>query len=189
MMHFSLDAPESAQALSVQTGTWGDNPALLANGRIVPAGENGAWVVPGEPERLAIRPYPRALEERVQLAGRELLLRPIRPEDGQRLMDFYAKASPHDMRLRFFFARREVPHSELARYSQIDYDREMNFIALSCPDLGDPVTAGNVSAVCDPDNRRAEFALQVAAPWQGMGLAVCCWPSWCATCASAERRR
>ena len=126
--------------------------------------------VAGEPERLAIRPYPRALEERVQLAGRELSLRPIRPEDGQRLMDFYANASPQDMRLRFFFARRGVPFSELARYSQIDYDREMTFVALSCPDLGDPVMAGDVSAMCDPDNQRAEFALQVAAPWQGQGL-------------------
>ena len=126
--------------------------------------------VVGEPERLAIRPYPQALEERVQVAGRALWLRPIRPEDGQRLMDFYANASPHDMRLRFFFARREVPRSELARYSQIDYDREMAFVALTCPPLGDPVMAGDVHAMCDPDNRRAEFALQVAAPWQGQGL-------------------
>ena len=126
--------------------------------------------VAGEPERTAIRPYPRALEERVQVAGRALLLRPIRPEDGQRLMDFYANASPQDMHLRFFFARREVPRSELARYSQIDYDREMAFVALTCPPLGDPVMAGDVHAMCDPDNRRAEFALQVAAPWQGLGL-------------------
>src|SRR5690606_28862466 len=75
-------------------------------------------------DRLAIRPYPAGLEEQVRLDGANLLLRPIRPEDGLRLMDFYADASPQDMRLRFFMARREVPRSELARYSQIDYDRE-----------------------------------------------------------------
>jgi acetyltransferase len=122
---------------------------------------------------LAIRPYPLALEESVQLAGHALLLRPIKPEDAGRLQQFYANAAPTDMRLRFFMARREVPHSELARYSQIDYDREMTFIAVSEPP--DPNGAllpmlGEVRAVCDPDNVRAEFAIQVASDWQGLGL-------------------
>jgi acetyltransferase len=120
--------------------------------------------------RLAIRPYPAALEERAQLNGATLLLRPIRPEDGQRLKDFYAHASPSDMRLRFFMARREVPHSELARYSQIDYDREMTFIALAEPVEDGAQMLGEVRAVCDPDNVRAEFAIQVASGWQGRGL-------------------
>lgn len=122
-------------------------------------------VAAGEASRLAIRPYPSALEERIQLASHELLLRPIRPEDGEGLKAFYAAASPADMRLRFFLTRREVPHSELARYSQIDYDREMTFIAL----LG-PTMVAEVRAVCDPDNQQAEFAIQVASDWQGKGL-------------------
>lgn len=127
-------------------------------------------VVAGEASRLAIRPYPSALEERVPLAGSELLVRPIRPEDGQRLTDFYAKASPADMRLRFFMSRREVPHSELARYSQIDYDREMSFIALASSQAGEQTMVAEVRAVCDPDNLRAEFAMQVASDWQRKGL-------------------
>jgi acetyltransferase len=129
--------------------------------------------LPGRSEYrpLAIRPYPRALEETVKLAGTQLLLRPIRPEDGARLKDFYAKAAPQDMRLRFFMARREVPHSELARYSQIDYDREMTFIALApADDQGRQPMVAEVRAVCDPDNRRAEFAILVASAWQGKGL-------------------
>ena len=129
--------------------------------RTVPAGESN---------RLAIRPYPAALEERAQLAGQELLLRPIRPEDGALLMAFYANASSSDMHLRFFFSRRSVPHSELARYSQIDYDREMTFIAVGHQNLSQPLMAGEVRAVCDPDNFLAEFAVQVAADWQGKGL-------------------
>lgn len=127
-------------------------------------------LVPGEGSRLAIRPYPAGLQERVQLAGQALLVRPIRPEDGQRLKDFYASASMADMRLRFFLTRREVPHSELARYSQIDYDREMTFIALASPDVAEQTMVAEVRAVCDPDNQRAEFALQVASGWQGKGL-------------------
>jgi acetyltransferase len=58
-----------------------------------------------------------------------------------------------------------VPLSELARYCQIDYDREMTFIALD----GDRI-AGEVRAVCDPDNVQAEFAIHVAARWQHRGL-------------------
>ncbi len=119
---------------------------------------------------LAIRPYPAALEERVNLAEREVLLRPIRPEDGGRLQHFYADATPADMRLRFFMARREVPHSELTRYSQIDYDREMTFIAMGKTHQGEDAMLGEVRAVCDPDNFQAEFAIQVATRWQGRGL-------------------
>ena len=75
------------------------------------------------------------------------------------------------MRQRFFLSRREVPHSEMARYSQIDYDREMTFIALAPADeQGRQAMVGEVRAVCDPDNRRAEFAILVGSAWQGKGL-------------------
>lgn len=119
----------------------------------------------GEGSRLALRPYPAELEEKLTLAGQELLLRPVRPEDGQRLAAFYGACPPEDMRLRFFMSRREVPPSELARYCQIDYEREMTFVALA----GDAI-AGEVRAVCDPDNRQAEFAILVASGWQNRGL-------------------
>lgn len=119
----------------------------------------------GEGSRLALRPYPSELEEDWSLAGRSLNVRPIRPDDGSRLEAFYAAATPSDMRLRFFLSRREVPHSELARYCQIDYEREMTFVALD----GERI-AGEVRAVCDPDNQEAEFALQVASDWQRRGL-------------------
>jgi len=120
---------------------------------------------PGEGSRLALRPYPSELEESFVLDGQELQVRPIRPEDGARLAAFYAEATPADLRLRFFMVRREVPRSELARYCQIDYEREMTFVALEGGKM-----AGEVRAVCDPDNREAEFALQVASAWQHRGL-------------------
>ncbi len=127
--------------------------------------------LPGESARLAVRPYPPGLEEHVSAGGHDVLLRPIRPEDGERLAAFYAKSPASDLRLRFFMARREVPHSELARYCQIDYEREMTFIALApAGEDGVPLMAGEVRAVCDPDNEKAEFAIQVARAWQRQGL-------------------
>jgi acetyltransferase len=125
----------------------------------------------GAPVPPAIRPYPRALEQTMEVAGAELLVRPIRPGDAARLHAFYENAPAQDMRLRFFMARREVPHSELARYSQIDYDREMTFIALAPAGAdGQQPMVAEVRAVCDPDNIRAEFAIQVDAAWQCKGL-------------------
>jgi acetyltransferase len=124
-----------------------------------------------QPAPLAIRPYPQELESKLRVDGQDLLLRPIRPEDGEHLREFYAQASQADLRLRFFQSRREVPASELARFSQIDYDREMAFVALAPPGAdGQQPIAGEVRAVCDPDNVRAEFAIQVASGWQGKGL-------------------
>jgi len=120
-------------------------------------------------DRLAILPYPALLEETLVLHGRAVLLRPIRPEDEPLMRTFYANATRNDMRLRFFMVRREVPHSELARYSQIDYDREMTFVALR-PDGGDEGLLGEARAVCDPDNIRAEFAIQLATHSQRQGL-------------------
>ncbi len=114
---------------------------------------------------LALRPYPSGLERVQAFGGEPLCLRPIRPEDGERLQRFYAQCPPEDLRLRFFFTRREVPRSELARYCQIDYEREMAFVALA----GDTL-CGEARAVCDPDNEVAEFAVLVAPPWQRRGL-------------------
>ncbi len=120
---------------------------------------------PGEASRLALRPYPAELEEDWTVDDQPLRVRPIRPEDGERLAAFYAQASPADLRLRFFLARREVPRSELARYCQIDYEREMTFVALDGERM-----AGEVRAICDPDNIEADFAVQVASGWQQRGL-------------------
>jgi acetyltransferase len=114
---------------------------------------------------LALRPYPASLEEEFAAGGKVLQLRPIRPEDAARLMAFYAAARAEDLRLRFFHTRREVPRSELARFCQVDYDREMAFIVLD----GDEMV-GEVRAICDPDNLQAEFAIQVAGGWQRRGV-------------------
>jgi acetyltransferase len=124
----------------------------------------------GEVSRLAICPYPAELEETVVLGGTSFLVRPIRPQDGQRLLDFYTRADPADMRLRFFFTRRAVPHSEVARYSQIDYDREMTFVALATDTQGHSSIVAEASALSDPDHVTAQFAIQVASDWQGKEL-------------------
>lgn len=117
--------------------------------------------------RLAIRPYPRELEETITLAdGTSVLVRPIRPEDEPGHHAFHGRLQPEDVRFRFFNLVRELPHSQMARFTQIDYDREMAFVALA----GDSETLGVVRAIADPDNERAEFAIVVRSDQKGRGL-------------------
>ena len=120
--------------------------------------------------RFAIQPYPAELAETPTWRGRELLVRPIRPEDEARHRAFAVKLAPEDVRLRFFSVRRELPRSELARLVQIDYEREMAFVALEPQPDGTPRTLGVVRAVADPDNVEAEFAIILGVEAQGQGL-------------------
>ena len=71
-------------------------------------------------KRFAIQPYPAQFAETVSWQGRELLLRPIGPEDEALHRAFVEDLAPEDLRMRLFSSRRELPRSELARLVQID---------------------------------------------------------------------
>ncbi|MES2758909.1 MAG: bifunctional acetate--CoA ligase family protein/GNAT family N-acetyltransferase [Pseudomonadota bacterium] len=121
-------------------------------------------------DRLAIRPYPRELEETIEFEGRPLMLRPVRPEDGPAHMAFFDALTPDDVRYRMFVRMRELAPSQLARFTQIDFDREMAFIATRDGADGRPETLGVGRVVADPDNVVAEFAVTVRSDLKGHGL-------------------
>jgi acetyltransferase len=137
--------------------------ALDARIRVAPARLPGAG-------RLAIMPYPQALAEERTFDGQPLTLRPIRPEDEPAHAEFLASLKPEDVRFRFFGLVREFPHSELARYTQIDYDREMAFIASVPGAAGRPRTLGVVRAAIAPDRTTAEFAIVIRSELKSRGL-------------------
>ena len=137
--------------------------ALDARVRIARATQTGS-------ARLAILPYPRELEETIEFDGRSVVVRPIRPEDEIAHGDFLRGLKPEDIRFRFFGLVREFPHSELARYTQIDYDREMAFIATAPGSTGHAETLGVVRAVIGPDRLSAEFAIVIRSDLKGKGL-------------------
>jgi acetyltransferase len=121
-------------------------------------------------DRLAIRPYPRELEEHFDFDGRDVLLRPLRPEDAPAHLEFLSHISEDDRHARFFRAVKELPASDLAYLTQIDYERAMAFIAVGEDDTGRRVTLGVVRAQADPDNEYAEFAVLVRSDLKGHGL-------------------
>jgi acetyltransferase len=124
----------------------------------------------GGMERLAIRPYPKELEQTVQLGDITLLLRPIRPEDEPQHRVFLETMAPEDIYFRFFGMIRRFEHSQLARLTQIDFDREMAFIAVKGADGEQRETMGVVRIIFDPDNVEAEFAIIVHSGFKGRGL-------------------
>ncbi|MRS91637.1 protein lysine acetyltransferase [Enterobacteriaceae bacterium RIT714] len=125
----------------------------------------------GDPEsRLAIRPYPLHLEEWVEMKnGEQALFRPILPEDEPQLRAFIAQVTKEDLYYRYFSEISEFTHDDLANMTQIDYDREMAFVAVRHRDEGDEIL-GVTRAISDPDNVDAEFAVLVRSDLKGLGL-------------------
>jgi acetyltransferase len=124
----------------------------------------------GGEESFAIRPYPAQLEELWEWDGQMVLLRPIRPEDEAQHLAFLESLDPTDIRMRVFYSRREIARSELARLTQIDYEREMAFIAEGAGPDGQPRTLGTVRAITDPDNLDAEFGIIVRSDLKARGM-------------------
>ena len=117
---------------------------------------------------MAIRPYPAEWEKTVNVDGiGDVLLRPIRPEDEALYAEFMTHVAPEDHRLRFFTAKQSLSHRLLARLTQIDYARDMAFVALG-PSSGQLLGVARYSA--DPDRLRAEYAILVRTDLKGHGL-------------------
>lgn len=122
-------------------------------------------------DRLAIRPYPKELEETLRLPdGQTLLIRPIRPEDEPAYQKIFAGLTPEEIRLRFLHPMNTMSHSLAARLTQIDYDREMSLVVEGKDQAGETELYGVVQISADPDKERAEFAILLRHDMTGLGL-------------------
>jgi acetyltransferase len=119
--------------------------------------------------RLAIEPYPSELVETLELDGiGTVRLRPIRPEDAPLVDGLIDHMSAEDRRMRFFAPVTRLTRPQLARLTQIDYDREMAFV---CERRDDPQgLLGVVRLAADPDRARAEYAIALRSELKGLGL-------------------
>lgn len=143
--------------------------------------ENGAVAVniaidlDDKPGRPIIQPYPRELEEWILLpkSGRRVILRPVLAEDEPAHRAFHELQSPESIRYRFFQYRKHFSREDVAQMVQIDYDREMVFIANAPREDGEgEETLGTVRVWTDADNLQCEFAVMVHDKMKGEGLGV-----------------
>lgn len=124
----------------------------------------------GRYEHVAIAPYPRHLvQHEVMPDGTGLTIRPIRPEDAEAERDFVHNLSDQARKFRFMHAMNDLSPAMLARFTHIDYSREMAFVAI----MGSGNEARQVGVArysANPDGRSCEFAIVVSDDMQGRGI-------------------
>lgn len=119
---------------------------------------------------MAIHPYPHELISHYQLAnGTDITIRPIRPEDADMEKDFVHRLSERSKYFRFMQALQELTPEMIVRFTQIDYDREMAFIAVTEHEAL-PNELGVGRYMMNPDGHSVEFAIVVADQCQGLGI-------------------
>jgi RimJ/RimL family protein N-acetyltransferase len=118
----------------------------------------------------AIAPYPTELEQRVTLRGTEITLRPIRPDDAHAYAELIRASDPAHVRYRFARLPRNIVPHEFARHAQVDYDREMAFVAAPAAPRDDPALLGEVRMKVYRRSNTAEFSILVRTDMQRSGV-------------------
>jgi len=116
--------------------------------------------------------YPAELEREVTLRdGSRLRLRPIRPEDATRLIDFYNHLSRETAYHRFFAVMKRLPPDWARMLASVDYRRRLALVAERGP-AESPELVGVARYEPTDDPSTAEVAFVVADGLQGRGLGV-----------------
>jgi acetyltransferase len=119
---------------------------------------------------MAIHPYPIEYVADVMLhGGMRLHVRPIRPEDAELERAFVSGLSEQSRYFRFFYQLHELTPAMVARFTQVDYDREMALVAVD-ETGGTPAIIGVARYIMSSVPDTAEFAVVTADAWQGRGV-------------------
>ena len=171
LVHFSqlvTDFPEIRE-IDVNPLVMTRKEALVVDARIVLEWDRIMRDAADHSDHTLIAAYPKEyVTSRKLKDGTDVVLRPIRAEDEGRFDALLKSLSTESMRFRFFEVIKEIPHERLARYCNLDYDRQIAIVAeLQRPDR-QIIGAGRV--ITNPEGRSGEFAVLVSDTWQGLGL-------------------
>jgi acetyltransferase len=101
--------------------------------------------------------------------GHRVFVRPGKPEDASLFQTLFKELSPTTIYYRFFGPLKELNPVMLARFTQIDYDREIALVAIDEESQPDRLL-GVARIIGDPDGKSGEFAALVGDAWQGKGI-------------------
>ena len=114
--------------------------------------------------------YPAAWElGAATIDGAQYRIRPIRPDDAQRDRDFVAGLSAESRYKRMMGTVRELAPAVLERFVNVDYKRDMAFVALVGEGASEQII-GVARYAADPGGPDCEFAVAVGDAWQGRGV-------------------
>ena len=116
----------------------------------------------------ATRPYPSQWQQHFVLGDSwPIFVRPIKPDDEPLMRELLVHVSKEDLRLRFFDSIREFSHQFIARLTQIDYAREMAFVAI---DEASGEMLGVVRLYSGSSHETGEYAILLRSNLKGRGL-------------------
>ena len=120
---------------------------------------------------LAIHPYPSDWRRCVTIKhNKSVELRPIRGEDAQAEIELVNSMSRESKYSRFMHAVNDISPEMLARFTKLDYDREMAFGAF-LEKNNKEILIGVSRYSINPDKQSCEFAIAIADEYHGLGLA------------------
>ena len=122
---------------------------------------------------MAMHPYPAELVSEVRARnGALIVIRPIRPDDAELERAFFDSLSDETRYLRFFYRVNELTPSMLARFTQVDYDRELALVAVleQAPHAAGTAFIGVARYVMSEDRASAEYAIVVHDDWRRQGI-------------------
>ena len=103
------------------------------------------------------------------MSGRDVLLRPIRPEDEPLEHEMLTSLSEKTLKERFFQTIKQITHEMHVRLCNIDYEREIAIVAeIKEGDKRSMIGMGRL--IMEPDLKKGEFAVIVHDRFQGKGL-------------------
>ena len=109
--------------------------------------------------------------EHVRLAnGRDILIRPIRPEDAVPLRAAFVLLEPDEIRQRFLHPQKELSVDQAERLTRPDPRREFALVAAEPLPPGEALVGAVARLVVDDNGQDAEFAILVSHYIKGMGL-------------------
>ena len=123
----------------------------------------------------AIRPYPIHLVKPWTMKdGKDVVIRPIRPEDEPQMIEFHKKLSERSVYLRYFQPLKltqRTAHERLTRTCFIDYNREMALVAERKNEAGEPeiLAVGRLSKLHGRDEAELAAVATDAAQHKGLG--------------------